>query len=276
MDYAAWKDKRLTRRGLALEDGRTANLWLGAPNGKPLVVLVHGIGGDHNGLVPLAAELEEAYRLALLELPGHGGSSRVPLPNAAALRRWCDSTVAKIEQEIAPVAGVCGHSFGCSAVLGETLKKKKVILINPVPSPSGMYATYARFIMDSAHFWAHIYNWRPFVMLRNRVLMKTRTRDARRRVRWVSARSSATPKQVMYQAGLVDMILDGSAYQDVKSGDVALVVCGMFDTTACERDSLDMEAVFGQSRAVFLRGGHLLPMETPERVARLIRETVVE
>lgn len=275
MDYTAWKSERLTQHKLAF-DGHEASLWLSPPSGKPLLVLVHGIGGDHHGLVPLAAELEETYRLALLELPGHGGSSRVPLPNAAALRRWCDGAVAKIEQEIASVAGVCGHSFGCSAVLGGILKKKKVVLINPVPTPSGMYATYARIIMDSAHFWAHIYNWRPFVVLRNRVLMKTRARDARRRVRWVSARSSATPKQVMYQAGLVDMILDGSAYRNVRGGDVALVVCGMFDTTARERDSLDMEAVFGRSRAVFLRGGHLLPMEAPDRVARLIREAMVK
>lgn len=276
MDYTAWSDKRLRRYEFAVEGEPKVSLWCSASDDKPLIVLVHGIGGDHAGLVPLAAELEKTYRVALLELPGHGGSDPIPLPSAAALQRWLDAAVVKIEQEIAPITAICGHSFGCSAVLGKGISDKKIILVNPVPTPSSMYATYARVIMDSAHFWAHVYNWRPFVMLRNRVLMKTRTHDARRRVRWVSLHSKSSFEQIVYQAGLVDMILDGSAYQNIHDGDVALVVCGMFDTTACERDSLDMEVVFGRSRTVFLKGGHLLPMEAPERLASLIREAMVK
>lgn len=275
MDYTKWSEAHLERLEVELGSHR-ASVWCTKPAEKPLLVLLHGIGGDHAGLVPLAAELEKTYRVAIVELPGHGDSDPIPLPSAVSLQRWFDEVLLKLEQKIGSVAAVCAHSFGCSAVLSEnTIKERTIILLNPVPTPSSMYATYARMIMDSAHFWAHIYNWKPFVMLRNRVLMKTHTRDARRRVRWVSVRSRATPRQIVYHAGLVDIILDGSAYRHAYGG-VSLVVCGMFDTTASQRDSLEMEGVFGPIRTVFLKGGHLLPIETPERVARLIRETVVK
>jgi hypothetical protein len=129
--------------------------------------------------------------------------------------------------------------------------------------------------MDSAHFWAHIYNWPPFIMLRGMTLAKIRTRDARRRVRWTGLHSRPSFDQIVFQASLVDMILDGSAYRHAKEGTIAMVVCGMYDTTARERDTLDMEEVFGQSRVVFLKGGHLLPIESPARAAHLVRDCLV-
>jgi pimeloyl-ACP methyl ester carboxylesterase len=237
---------------------------------------VHGISGDHIGLIPLAAELSKTHRVALVDLPGHGSSEQIPLPNAATLQAWFDLALKSIEAEIGPVAAICAHSFGCSAVLSKkTLGSRVIILLNPVPAPSGVYASYSRIIMDSAHFWAHVYNWRPFVFLRGLTLAKVHSRDALRRVRWVGLHSRPTFEQVVFQAGLVDMILDGSAYEQAKDGQVALVVCGMYDTTARQRDTLDMETVFGESKSVFLKGGHLIPIEAPDRVARLIREVMV-
>ncbi|MNY74968.1 hypothetical protein D3C86_2141260 [compost metagenome] len=53
-----------------------------------------------------------------------------------------------------------------------------------------------------------------------------------------------------------------------------LVVCGLDDTTASQRDSLELENVFGNSPLHFLKGGHLLPIESPERVAALIKLAV--
>lgn len=276
MDYAAWTNKRLARLEL-MHDAHVTSVWCTEPNGKPLLVLVHGISGDHIGMVPLAHELAKHYRVAIIEMPGHGKSDSIPLPNAQALQRWFDSAMVALEEKMGTVAAVCAHSFGCSAVLsGQTVERRKIILLNPVPTPSGMYVTYSRMIMNSAHLWAHVYNFRLFVMLRSLTLTKLRTREAKRRVRWVGWRSKPSFEQIVFQAGLVDMILDGSAYRHAGNGGVSLVVCGLYDTTARQRDSLDMEGVFGGAHVVFLRGGHLLPIESPDRVARLIRDTVIK
>lgn len=276
MDYTAWRKATLKRTQLKHGSHKTS-VWSSAPCDKPLLVLVHGISGDHTGMVPLAVELAETFRIAIVELPGHGKSSRIPLPNAEALQHWFDEVLEMIEREIGVVAAVCAHSFGCSSVLSsKNLAHKKVILLNPVPAPSGMYVTYAQMIMNSAHFWAHIYNFRLFVLLRGMTLAKIRTRDAMRRVRWVGRQAHPTFEQIVFQASLVDVVLDSLAYCNAGDGKVALVVCGMFDTTARQRDSLEMDEVFGDTRTVFLRGGHLLPIESPERVAGLIKDVVVK
>lgn len=275
MDYSQWSDAHL-EHSIVKDGSHTTSVWRTKDSSRPLLVLVHGISGDYSGLVPLAHELSRDFRIAIIELPGHGRSDPMPLPGAAQLQQWFTKTLALIEKEMGEVSAVCAHSFGCSAVLGkEILETKHTVLLNPVPTPSYVYASYSRMIMDSAHFWAHIYNWQVFVLMRSIVLAKLRTREALRRIRWVGWRSRPSYQQVVYQAGLVDMILDGSAYRHVNSGAVRLVVCGMFDTTAAQRDSFDMEAVFGESKTVFLSGGHLLPIESPAKVANAIREAMV-
>lgn len=275
MNYQAWGKQYLKRVALR-ELGKTTSVWCTAKSDKPLVVMVHGIGGDHSGLIPLAVELADEYRIAIVDLPGHGKSSLARLPDAAALQQWFDGVLQKITQQLGKPSLIVAHSFGCSAVVGrKVLKKHQVILLTPVPTPSEMYGRYARIIMRSASFWAHIYSWRFFIYLRGTALIKIHTRDAKRRVRWVGNASRPSYTQTVFQAGLVDMILDGKAYQDAGDGKVALVVCGISDTTAVERDALDMERVFGDTRTVFLRGGHLLPIESPDRVAAVIKEAVV-
>lgn len=275
MDYGAWTRQHLTQVTIE-NDSRLVSLWCGGPSDKPLLLLVHGISGDHVGLIPLAVELSKTYRIVMLDLPGHGSSDQLPIPNAKTLQDWFDTVIALIEKKVGHITAVCAHSFGCSAVIShKVLTKKKVILLNPVPNPSGMYATYSRMIMDSAHFWAHVYNWPPFILLRGMTLAKVPQREALRRVRWAGLHSRPSFDQIVFQSGLVDMILDGSAYQHATDGKVALVVCGMYDTTARQRDTLDMEKVFGSTRTVFLKGGHLLPIESPDRVAHLIRDCLV-
>jgi pimeloyl-ACP methyl ester carboxylesterase len=275
MDYGAWTKTHLNQVTIE-NDNRLVSLWCSEPSDKPLLLLVHGISGDHVGLVPLAMELTKTYRIAILDLPGHGRSDQMPIPNARTLQTWFDDVIELIEKRVGKITAICAHSFGCSAVLSKkTLDSRAIILLNPVPAPSGVYASYSRMIMDSAHFWAHVYNWRPFVFLRGLTLAKVHSRDALRRVRWVGLHSRPTFEQVVFQAGLVDMILDGSAYRHATDGKVALVVCGMYDTTARQRDTLDMEAVFGSTKAVFLKGGHLVPIESPDRVAHLIRDCLV-
>jgi pimeloyl-ACP methyl ester carboxylesterase len=276
MDYGAWIKKHLSQVVIKNE-GRTVSLWCTEKSDKPLLLLVHGISGDHVGLVPLAVELSVTHRIVMIDLPGHGFSDAILLPSATVLQDWFTDVLDKVEAKIGPISAICAHSFGCSVVLGEkVLRERKVMLLNPVPSPSGMYASYARMIMDSAHLWAHLYNWRPFVMLRGMTLAKVRTREALRRVRWTGLHSRPSFDQIVFQASLVDIILDGSAYQHTAKNRVALVVCGLYDTTARQRDTLDMEEIFGETKAVFLRGGHLVPIETPDRVAHLIREAMVQ
>jgi pimeloyl-ACP methyl ester carboxylesterase len=275
MNYTAWASENLTKKSLRLRN-KHVSIWE-APfaENRSTMLLVHGITGDRYGLVPLVEELSKNYNCLIVELPGHGASDQIKLADASMLQKWFSDVHAHIEKEIRKIDIVCAHSFGCTAVVGESNRggHAKTILLNPVPQPSGLYAEYAQLIMRFAGFWAVFYNMRAFVFLRSVALAKGNNWEARKNIGWVSRYSRPTYRQVIYQAGLVDIILDKTAYSYVKDH-IDLVICGLEDTTASQRDSLELESVFGNSPVLFLRGGHLLPIESPERVAAMIRLVV--
>lgn len=275
MNYTAWASENLIKKPIRLRSKRVMVWQAPVVDGRPTMLLVHGITGDHFGLVPLVERLSKNYNCLIVELPGHGATDKMRLHNASALQKWFTDVRGVIEKEIQNIDIVCAHSFGCTAVVGESNynHRIKTILLNPVPHPSAIYAEYARVIMRFAGFWAVFYNMRVFIFLRSITLVKVNSWDARRRTGWVSKYSRPTYRQVIYQAGLVDIILDTSAYSYVKDR-IDLVICGLEDTTASQRDSLELESVFGNSPVLFLRGGHLLPIESPDRVAAMIRLVV--
>lgn len=269
LPYAQWGETHLKQQTVVVE-GFNVSYWVGniRPH-LPTILLVHGITGDHNGLIPLARELYATCNIILLELSGHGKSQRQTLKNTKAFQTWFDDAFQALAAEVAPIDWIIAHSFGCSAVVHS--QRAKIILLCPVPTPSRLYSQYARIIMRLAPFWALFYSWRLFILLRGRALRKVRTRQARRVVRWVGLQSRASYKQVVYQARLIDIILDPKVYTHI-SDRVKLVICGLEDTTAKQRDSAELGAVFGHTPVEFLRGGHLLPIESPERTAHQIQQ----
>lgn len=269
LPYSVWRDKHLQRHTMSV-DGAEVSYWCSRaqPHRKTLL-FVHGISGDHNGLVPLAREFDDTHNIVLIELPGHGESQRQELHNAHDLQAWFEHAYDELTRHTVKIDWIIAHSFGCSAVV-KTFRAK-VILLCPVPSPSGLYRQYARITKQLAPFWALFYSWKMFVWLRGTTLQKVRTRQAGRRIRWAGFQSRASYTQIIYQARLVDIVLDTAAYKNV-SGNVEMVICGLEDTTAAERDSAELEPIFAKSRIEFLRGGHLLPIETPGRVAEQIKQ----
>lgn len=275
MNYTDWIAQNMTKRTVTVR-GREVAVWQSPILAeRPTMLLVHGITGDHYGLVPLAYELSKEYNCLAIELAGHGASEEQAFSDASDLQAWFVEAHDAINREIAVIESVCAHSFGCMAVVGKSnaVRTTKTILLNPVPHPSGIYRQYAHLIVGFSSFWALFYNMRLFVFLRGLTLAKINTREARRRVSWVSKYSRPSYRQVIYQAKLVDIILDTTAYAEVKDR-IHLIVCGLEDTLADQRDVLELETVFGRSPVLFLRGGHLLPIESPERVAQLVRQVL--
>jgi pimeloyl-ACP methyl ester carboxylesterase len=68
-------DEPLTRKQLSAADYSLSYL-LGGTVSAPLVVLIHPAFGDHRCFMPQLAALAPAYRLVLIDLPGHGVAQR--------------------------------------------------------------------------------------------------------------------------------------------------------------------------------------------------------
>lgn len=100
-------------------------------HGKRVLLMIHGLGGDHNDLSLLAQRLKT--QVVVPDLPGFGSSEAVSEHSAAAhvrqLRLFIDAI--KLKE-----FDVLGHSLGSTVVLllaGQSSVVKKLVLLNPVP-----------------------------------------------------------------------------------------------------------------------------------------------
>jgi pimeloyl-ACP methyl ester carboxylesterase len=89
-------------------------------DGPPLV-LVHGLSGAASNWVAVAPRLAKRFRVLILDLPGHGGSS--PLPAAASLDPFAERIAELAEREGLLPAAFVGHSFGGLVVLRLALRR---------------------------------------------------------------------------------------------------------------------------------------------------------
>ena len=76
-------------------------------DGPALLLLLHGLGADADVWDPLLPHVEEQWRWAAVDLPGHGGSAPLPRYSFGALA----AAVAPVAAPDQPVV-VLGHSLG--------------------------------------------------------------------------------------------------------------------------------------------------------------------
>lgn len=269
MSHDEWIEDNVKAEYVHVGGKRVAVCHTSQGDGKPLILLLHGITGDRHGLVPLMRQLDRDFRCIIVEMPGHGESDFLPLRSSRDLQAWWRQVVKEIEASFGPVTATVAHSFGCLALSHSP--KIRQIMLNPVPLPSKTYAQYAGVVKNLAPVIGHIYSMRLFVWLRVKALLKSKERHAKQNVSWVSKRSKPSYRQFIYQTKLTSMLSDKFG-SDSTRRDVEMAVVGLSDTTAIQRDTLDFTSVFGDNiKLCFLRGGHLLPIEDPERVASLIK-----
>jgi pimeloyl-ACP methyl ester carboxylesterase len=88
-------------------------------SGKPMVVLIHGLGQDREVWDRVAARLEGRYRLLLVDLPGHGASASIANVSVDAVADVLDRTLKerKVKQAL-----LVGHSYGGLVALAEAAR----------------------------------------------------------------------------------------------------------------------------------------------------------
>ncbi len=75
----------------------------------PLLLFLHGLGGNHDAFAPQFADLSKDYRCVAWNAPGYGSSAALPVLTFEQLSDCVASLVAALGQD--PHA-VIGHSFG--------------------------------------------------------------------------------------------------------------------------------------------------------------------
>jgi 3-oxoadipate enol-lactonase len=122
--------------------GCRVRYFVGGPRrGRP-IVLVHGLGGAAANWVELAPLLAENHRVLVPELPGHGGSSPLPVvPNLAA---FADRVALVAEREKMAPAAVVGHSLGGVVGLRWALRRPDDVAALVLAGAAGISSTTLR------------------------------------------------------------------------------------------------------------------------------------
>ena len=125
------------KKTVQLPDGETlAYLTMGDPNGTP-VVLIHGYTDNARDWVPLVPYLSKGFRLILVDLRGHGRSSK---PDCCyALPDFAYDVVLLLDSLGIRRADIVGHSLGSiiAQIYAETWPERtdKVVLISSTGGP---------------------------------------------------------------------------------------------------------------------------------------------
>jgi pimeloyl-ACP methyl ester carboxylesterase len=116
--------------------GARVRALLGGPeNGEPLVLL-HGLGGTAANWALLAPRLAERHRVALVDLPGHGGSD--PLPAAPGIGPFADRVALLAERVGFAPAVVVGHSLGGLVALRLAARRPNAVRSLVLAAPAGI------------------------------------------------------------------------------------------------------------------------------------------
>lgn len=111
-------------------------------NGRPPVVLVHGIGVSSRYMIPTAVELADRYRVYAPDLPGFGKSDKPAV--ALNVPQLADALAAWIAAMRLEPATVVGNSFGCQVVADLAANHprcaSRAVLIGPTVDPTARTA----------------------------------------------------------------------------------------------------------------------------------------
>jgi len=274
-DYSVWAATHLQPVAYTVCGMRVA-AWSGGDARKPCVVLVHGIGGDHSGMVPLAEALIVSCRVVLVDLAGHGDSDMLPDVSIEAYWEWMADVLAAIERDHGRVSTVCGHSFGALVVAGAARRAPRTtVLVTPVPWVPKVYRIYGRCVAQFGRLTALGYNLSFWVWLRGVCIAKQHFGAPFARVRWVGRTTKASYRQVVYQLRLSSLVMNGDFYSQLQLDHRAVVLRGRGDTMVGRLSKKRRLQYFGDVEVVSLRGGHLLPIESPRLVARYVTASTV-
>jgi pimeloyl-ACP methyl ester carboxylesterase len=266
---------------LTIRGGRTRLWCYGPDDGRPQVLFLHGLRGDHHGLAPIVRQLT-GLSVLVPDLPGFGASE--PLPDARhnvdGYRAW---TVELLEL-LAPDgdAVLAGHSFGsilAAATVAAGVAVRGLALISPIASIAvgGPRRVVTATTVGYHRLAAALPEPAGTALLRSRLMTRmasqamVRTPDRELR-RWIHAEHDRRFRGFANRRVLLE------AFESSISTDVAgfaermtvptLLVAGAADDIAPPATQHELAGRLPDARLVLLPGtGHLAHYEAPSQVA---------
>ena len=251
-----------------------------APTDSPIVML-HGLGADHAGLVDLVAEFGDADTVAP-DLPGYGMSA--PLGEAHTVLNYAEAVEGLRKHLGVSSLVLVGHSLGANIALAyaglHPARVRALALLHPVTAGVGPVSLVARGYYRAgswlppslARVWLLS---RPAVFIADATSLTTRDKALRREIlaRDYRAAAMASPRAIseVYRS------LAKTPFHDLAACITAptLLVTGASDRIAHPDSVGVLHGLIPRSSLTVVDGaGHLWPVEYPVAAADLIISTL--
>jgi pimeloyl-ACP methyl ester carboxylesterase len=260
-----------------LIDSRPLAFWqYDAPQARTLI-MVHGLGSDHTGLLDLAGRLR-GVSVVVPDLPGFGRSA--PLSVGHTLSHYA-AVLDELRRQLSlERCAVLGHSLGADVALAFAGScpgaVSELVLLNPVLGAGGLTARLGELYCQLC---AALPAWlarpllasRAAVYLQDRASLTTTDRATRRRILeqdYLTARR-ADPRAVKESVRSIRESPFGDFVERVQAP--TLVVSGTRDKLAPPASLARLPWRHASPQLEVVPGaGHLLPAEQPDRVAELV------
>ena len=273
-----------TRRTADVAGTATAYWEYGPVDAETTIVAVHGFRGDHHGLEPVVAHLQNV-RWIMPDLPGFGATGPFATRDhdLDAYTEW----LAAFAREVAPGAVILGHSFGsivAAAAVARGLQAPALVLVNPIGAPAleGPRGILTRLAV--LYYWAgarlpeRLGTWllRAPLIVRIMSIAMAKTRERRLR-RWIHDQhdrffSGFANRETLRQAFVTSVSHDVRESAAGITVPTLLVAAVQDDITpiAAERR---LRELIDDATLVEIDGvGHLIHYEKPREAAAAIDE----
>lgn len=246
------------------------------PTDAPTILMIHGLGGSHQGLLALARALSD-WQVVLIDLPGHGRSAG--FTGGYSIGLMANFINQYIEQMPTRPVAVFGHSFGSLLCLaGASLQPdlyQSMILCNPVHYNQQNRNLIMRMVYRATATVPQVIGKKIAYSRRvNRIVGDQLLTTQNQRLRDRLQKTGYDDKlRVDYRAGM-ELLADAITFDTARVLDaLRLPTLAITGTSDHMIDDVTITALT-QNPMVTIRqipgGGHLLPAESPRRVARQI------
>lgn len=254
--------------------------WFKDNKARETTLFIHGLCGDHRGLVDCSNYLNN-QNILILDLPGYGLSE--PLSGSHDLEGYADFILNFLDKLNIKKINLVGHSFGASVALKffDKFPERivKLFLISPVVSESNnlSFKIGKLFFKFAGLFNDNIFHFlicnKLIVYITDAFVIKTKDKIIKRQILSEDYENYKRAYAKTIRDSFYAIDLEGFNFTNPKLINIEVLI-GKYDSLS-SANNVKLISQIPKLKVLIKSGGHLINQENPKLVGNIISEFLV-